>query len=160
VILILIPTWLSLRTFTVNHGPAKLYFSTPYTQVMPGEQFTLDLRVNTNGRAINAVQSHISIDPRLASIIGMTTDQSFCSLYTENTFSASQGTVDIACGTPHPGFEGDSLVVSLTLRANAAGSGTITVDPQTAQVLADDGKGTDILGNLPIYDLSVKQGSY
>ena len=159
-ILILVPGWLSYRTFVARSGTARLYFSTPYTQVQPNQDFTIDLRVDTGGHAVNAVQSALTLDPTRLQIVNMTTDRSFCTLYTENSFDANRGTVDIACGTPHPGFAGDSLVVSLTLRAKMAGDATIGVEPSSALVLADDGKGTNLLGSAPSYLLSVKQASY
>ena len=160
IVLILVPVWLSQRGFQLRQGPAKLYFSSPYTEVLPNQVFTVDLRVDTNFQAINAVQAHLQLDPKKLTIVNMTTNKSFCTLYTENSFDPSKGTVNIACGAPHPGFQGDSLVVSLSVRAKAAGSATIKADPQSAQVLADDGKGTNLLGSQSAYSVYIKQATY
>ena len=159
-ILLLVPTWLSVRTFVLPHGPARFYFSTPYTQVLSGQNFSVDLRVTTGGHTVNAVESTVQLDPKMLEITGITTDTSFCTLYTANSFDPVLGTVRIACGTPHPGFTGDSLVVTIRLRAKASGDATISVAKDDASVLADDGKGTELLGAIPTYQLSVKQGSY
>ncbi len=135
----------------------KMYFTVPNTTVSVGETFPLELRVQTGGQAINAVGSIIHFNPLYLEVVSMTTDKSFCSFYLDNTFDTIKGEVKVTCGTPSPGFTGDSLVVHLNMRAKILGTTTVSVDPANTNALANDGKGTNILGTHPDLELTINQ---
>lgn len=137
--------------------PAELYFVEPFTQYVAGQSFPVELRVRTNGTAINAIGFTLVFNPAYLEVENMTTDKSFCTLYTENSFSNDKGTVRLSCGTPRPGFQGDSLAVRLTMRARIAGSSAVLLDPSKTMILANDGKGSNIVESVPKLMLSVQQ---
>lgn len=156
IVILLVPA--TLREFTgATLKPAEFYFVQPMSQYVAGQSFPLELRVRTHGTPINAIGFTLIFNPAYLEVESMTTDRSFCTLYTENNFSNDRGMVKLSCGTPRPGFQGDSLAVRLQLRARTAGSTAVLVDPASALILANDGKGSSIVKNVPKVTLNVQQ---
>ena len=140
-----LPALLSTSRLLPGKGAATLIFSPPPKDLALGQVADIDLRLSSPRQAVNAVQAVIEVDPHQIELLGMTTQQSFCSFYAENTFDKIKGEVRLACGTPHPGFQGDSTVVSLRLRTKVVGTSQLTLRRSQSSVLADDGKGTNLL---------------
>lgn len=136
---------------------ARVYFATPQSSVIPGEPFPVEIRVQTDGTPINAVSAVVRYAPNTLEVVHMTTEKSFCTFYLDNRFDNIKGEVVVSCGVANPGFQGDSVVVRLTMRAKAVGTTTITLDQKESQVLANDGKGTNITDELPSLPLTIKQ---
>ena len=145
VLLLAYPRLAELPGLLPGHGHALLAIraSNP-DDLVPGEEFTVEVYVSTAGRAINAVGLDLTFDPTLLEMVRMSTATSFCSFYTENSFDTITGEVHLSCGTPSPGFQGESTLAVLTMRSKRRGSGEIRLAPG-ALVLANDGKGTNIL---------------
>lgn len=107
-----------------------------------GQTFTATVRANPAGQSINAVEATLKFDPTLVSVVSISKDGSAFSLWTvEPTFSNSAGTVTFGGGSPTP-FTAASNLVTITFRAVAAGSATVSFS--TASILAADGRGTDV----------------
>lgn len=139
----------------LNGNKAEFYFSNAPTQLNEGQSFPIELHVKTGREDINAVGSEIDFNPKLLEVVTMTTEQSFCTLYTENSFDNMKGTVKVSCGTPHPGFSGDSSIVKITFRPRTGGSMKLTMNAEKSQILADDGKGTNLVHSFPSLDIKV-----
>lgn len=135
----------------------RMYFATPQTGITPGQVFPVEVRVQTSGTPINAVSAVVQYNPAFLQVVNMTTENSFCVYYLDNTFDNIKGEVKVSCGVSSPGFQGDSIVVHLNMRAKAAGDTTVRLNKAESRVLANDGKGTDITDELPQLDLTVKQ---
>jgi hypothetical protein len=133
----------------IRNGGASFYWIGGNTNYVSGEEIPLELRMRTDGTATNAVQALLNFDPDQIEIIKMTTDKSFCTFFTENSFNNDRGTIKMACGKPNPGFEGDSLVVGLRVRAKVVGDLQIRLDKEVSKILANDGRGSTISGNIP-----------
>ena len=144
--LVLRPSLLSQST---NRGNLSIYFSEMPHTVPLGQNIPVEVRVRTGSTAINAAQVKLKYDPRVLDIIKMNTDQSFCSFYVTNSFDTISGEVNLACGTPSPGFTGDSVLIHLTMRAKGTGTTDLTLDPKATKILANDGKGTSLLHSVP-----------
>jgi hypothetical protein len=136
---------------------ADYYYLQVQEYIAVGQTFKVELHARTGGDAINAVGAHLQYNPFYLEVVSMTTDRSFCTFYTENSFDNQLGMVTIGCGTPNPGFQGDSLVVSLMMRAKFPGHTTIVPDPEYTQILANDGKGSNIMKELPELKLYINQ---
>ena len=134
---------------------ATLYFDNPPASVPVGSTFTADLRLHSD-TAINAVGTVIQFNPRYVEVTRMTTEQSFCSFYAENAFDNIKGEVHVSCGTPNPGFTGDSIVAEVEMRVKTLGTVTITTSADS-QILANNGKGTNLLQDHPTLTLISKQ---
>ena len=112
-----------------------------------GQTFTATVRAVPNGDNINAVETVLSYNTDVLSVVSVSKDGSAFSLWTtEPTFSNSNGTIELGGGSPTP-FTSTSNLVTVTFRTVAEGVGT--VEFTEASVLAADGRGTDVFGSAP-----------
>ncbi len=110
-----------------------------------GQTFTVNLRAVPNGDNVNAVESSLSFNPAVLSVVSVSKTGSAFSLWTtEPTFSNSAGTITFGGGSPTP-FTAASNLISVTFRTVAEGTGTVTF--KNSSVLAADGRGTDVFKN-------------
>lgn len=110
-----------------------------------GQTFTVTLRAVPNGDNINAVESTLSFNPAVLSVVSVGKTGSAFSLWTtEPTFSNSAGTIQFGGGSPTP-FTASSNLITVTFRTVAEGTGALTF--KSSSVLAADGRGTDVFKN-------------
>jgi hypothetical protein len=110
-----------------------------------GQTFTVTLRAIPNGDNINAVESTLSFNPAVLSVVSVGKTGSAFSLWTtEPTFSNSAGTIQFGGGSPTP-FTASSNLITVTFRTVSAGTGALTF--KTSSILAADGRGTDVFKN-------------
>ncbi len=129
---------------------AEYYFIPPPQEYVAGEDFDFEVRIKTGGAEVNAMGLHIKYNPIYLQVLNVTTDKSFCVFYTENSFNNTAGLIRISCGAPSPGFRGDSVAVRIKARATIPGRAEIRVDDQASQILANDGKGSNIMKSVPL----------
>lgn len=117
----------------------------PSTGVYSSEgTFTAQVMVTTGGQSINAADGTISFNPKELSVVSVNRSGSIFNLWvTEPTFSNSAGTINFSGGSPS-GFSGKTGSI-MTVTFRATGAGTTRVNFKTASVLANDGRGTNIL---------------
>jgi len=127
---------------------ASLYLAPGSGTYVIGGKFSVAVKVNTGGAVINAAEGTISFDKDLLEVAGVSKGGSVFSLWTtEPTFSNSAGTVSFGGGVPRPGFNGAAGgVCTITFKAKKAG--TARVSFTAGAVLANDGKGTNILASM------------
>jgi len=107
-----------------------------------GQSFTVTIQVNPQSKSVNAVEAKLSFDNTKLSVVSLSKTGSVFSLWTtEPTFSNAAGTIDFGGGSPSP-FSARSNLVTVTFKALAEGSATVSV--ASASVLAADGLGTDV----------------
>jgi hypothetical protein len=157
-LIVAVPTLLSLpRPAFLGGGPSHFYLIGP-TDINVDQTFPLELHLSSGGRSVNAVGIVLTFNPRYLEVTNMTTVESFCSFYTENSFDNIKGEIHISCGAPSPGFRGDSSLLLINMRGKNLGQTVINTKSQGAQILANDGKGTNLLGgSLPSIHLTIKQ---
>lgn len=110
-----------------------------------GQTFVATVRAVPNGDNINAVESSMSFDSSLLSVVSVSKEGSAFSLWTtEPSFSNANGTIDFGGGSPTP-FTASSNLLTVTFRTVAAGTAAVTFTD--ASVLAADGRGTDVFKN-------------
>lgn len=156
IFLVIAVPWLTSPDRHFGSGQARLTFSDAPQNLTIGQPFSVQLTLHTL-TTTNAIGLDLHYNPKMLEIVQMTTSQSFCSFYTENRFDNIKGEVQLSCGTPNPGFSGDSIILNLTMRAKNSGNTSITVDRNTLQVLANDGKGTNLINQAPKLDVAVLQ---
>lgn len=141
---------LSARNTYGQNG--TLYFSPSSSQHLTGETFSVALRVNTNGAAINAAEGSAVFDEMKVNVVSISKSGSIFSLWTtEPIFSNAEGTIDFAGGLPSPGYSGSSgLVLTITFKAKTATTvrGYTDIVLVSGAILANDGEGTNILSSL------------
>lgn len=109
--------------------------------------FTARVVVNTQGQSINAADATIKFNPRELSVVSANRVGSIFNLWvTEPTFSNSDGTINFSGGLPS-GYTGSSGNV-MTVTFRAVGSGPAKVNFGNGSVLANDGKGTNVLTSM------------
>jgi len=133
---------------------ASLYISPGTGTSFIGETFDISIFVNTGGQNINVIKVDLKFDPRKVQIVSPTAGKSFISVWvSQPTYSNVEGTASFQGGTPSPGINTSSgLVSTITFRAVAPGETVMSI-LDSSQVLLDDGRGTNILD-------SVGRGSY
>lgn len=125
----------------VAQAAASMYISAP-SSVIVGNTVTLNISVNTNGASANSFDGTVSYPAGLFEGVRGSYSGSICTLQISQP-DPSGGTANFTCGRPG-GYTGTGLVVSVVLKAIAAGSGTFGLSG--CQVLANDGQGTSITG--------------
>ena len=112
-----------------------------------GAAFTVNVRVNTAGEAINAAEGTLKFNPRELSVVSVSRASSIFNLWvTEPTFSNSAGTVSFSGGSP-AGYTGaGGTIMSITFRSIGAGASKVSFS--NGSVLANDGRGTNVLTSM------------
>ena len=135
-------------TGQANAASASLYLSPSTGSYTVGNTFLVQVKLNSGGVAVNAADGTLVFDPDKLEVTKITKTNSIFNLWVqEPTFSNSVGTIDFAGGMPSPGFTGSAgTIVNITFRAKVSGNANLTF--AVGSVLADDGKGTNILTNM------------
>lgn len=109
--------------------------------------FTVRVNVNSSGASINAAEGTISFNPKELSVVSVNRNSSIFNLWvTEPTFSNSAGTISFSGGLPS-GYTGSAGNI-MTITFRALGSGPAKVNISSGSVLANDGKGSNVLSSM------------
>jgi len=157
-ILLLVACCLLLVASPANGaGSASLYLSPPSGSYAVGGTFSVKIKVNSGGEAINAAEGTLIFNPDELQVVSLSKSGSIFSLWTTApTFSNFTGEIAFGGGTPS-GFTGTSgTIITITFKAKSVGSSNVNFS--SGSVLAADGKGTNILGNMNggVYTLKSK----
>jgi len=127
---------------------ASLYLNPSSNSYTVGNTFSVDIKVNTGGRAINAAEGSLIFDTNAFEVTGFSKGGSAFTIWTQDpSFSNSAGTIVFGGGIPNPGFTGAAgKIFSITLKIKTTGTGTINWS--SGAILANDGKGTNILASM------------
>jgi hypothetical protein len=130
---------------THTHAEAATLNLHPGTGVYAvGVPFTVTVRVNTSGAAVNAADGQFTFNPKELQVVSVSRASSVFNLWTqEPTFSNSAGTISFGGGSP-TGYTGSAGTV-MTATFKALGAGTPKVQFKSGSVLAADGQGTNVL---------------
>lgn len=129
---------------------ASLYLVPSAGTYTVGNTFSVQIKLNTGGTAINTSDGTLSFSPEKLEAISISkTDSIFTLWVQEPAFSNTLGTVTFAGGKPSPGFTGAAgTILTITFRAKTATFGTANLTFAGGSVLADDGRGTNVLTNM------------
>lgn len=123
-----------------------------------GERVIVKVIVSSNDVQFNAVSGNITFPSSIFEIESVSKTNSILNFWaTEPVFSKNLNTVRFE-GISLGGFQGfTGTAVTIALRAVKAGSGQVSFT--SGQVLANDGQGTDITGDLIGASFTVKEAS-
>ncbi len=134
---------------------ASLYFSPSTGTYEIGGTFKIAVKVNSGGEEINAAEGSISYDADILEATGVSKGSLFMFWTTEP--KAGGGSIKFGGGNPSPykGAAGNVLTISF----KAKKLGTAQVRFTSGAVLANDGKGTNILASMGSgnYTVSAKE---
>ena len=134
---------------TVNAvDSASLYLAPSSGTYTVGNTFSVEVKVNTGGLAINAADGTIVFNTNNLEVKSISKTGSIFTLWVqEPVFSNPLGTINFAGGKPSPGYTGASgTILTITFFVKTAGTGNLAF--ASGSVLADDGKGTNVLSSL------------
>lgn len=120
-----------------------------------GKEFDAVVEIDTNGYFVNAIQAHLVYDNRAVQVQSMNTNDSFCKFYIENSFDNDKGKINLSCGSPYPGFRGKNNVLKIRFLTKAIKSTEIRITDDSL-ILANDGKGTNLLKEYPNAEVKIK----
>jgi len=148
--LILVVSFLSFYFFSplkADAASAFLFLTPSAGAYNVGKNFPVTVQVNTGGVAINAAEGLVSFDPEKLGIVSISRTGSVFSLWTDEPAATAPGIIKFGGGVPTPGYTGTSGTV-FTITFNVKAAGDTTVNFVSGAVLANDGKGTNILSTL------------
>lgn len=124
---------------------ANLVISPSSVSTKVGKTFSVDLVVNNNIDAINAVSAAVSFPPDTLQVVSVSKKGSFLNLWAEEpTFSNNNGSISLEGVCLNPGFsKSTGSVITVTFKALQAGNVSVAV--KSGSVLANDGNATDVL---------------
>lgn len=112
-----------------------------------GNTFTARVVVQPQGKSVNAAEGTLAFNPNELAVVSVNRTGSIFNLWvTEPTFSNSAGTISFSGGVPS-GYSGNSGTV-MNIIFRAVGAGTAKVNFKNGSVLANDGRGTNILTSM------------
>lgn len=125
---------------------ATLFFSPSAKTVQMDDTFSVAFMVNSGGQAINAAEATINFPTDKLDVKSVSKSGSIFSLWAvDPKFSNASGTIYFSGGKPSPGYKGSAgKIITVTFQAQATGSAKLTISG--AQVLANDGQGTNVYG--------------
>ena len=148
---------LNLNKIKAEGGSSALTLDTPTQVNGVGKMFTVKVSLDTKGYFVNAVQSYVQFDPNVLEVETTDTRESFCKFYPENSYSNEKGLIKVSCGSPYPGFNGKNDVVIIQFLPKAIKDTQIALT-KDSMVLANDGKGTNLLHDFDNKEIRIKAG--
>ncbi len=136
---------------------ASLSLSPRSVTIEVGETTTVQVLVASTGQAINAAEATVSFPKELLEASAVSKSGSVLTLWAVDPASSNTGgTATFSGGLPSPGYTGGAKrVISITFRAKKAGTATLTLG--AAQVLANDGLGTNILSGTAGATITIRE---
>ncbi len=127
---------------------ATLLFTPSSGSMAVGSTFPVSVYVSSPAQSINAVSGVVSFPTNVLEVTGLSKTNSIINMWAqEPSFSNANGYIAFEGVVFNPGFQGmQGTIVTVTFRVRAAGNGQILLS--SGSVLANDGKGTNILNAL------------
>ncbi len=123
---------------------ASLMFSPLSGSFTVGDNIQAEVRVDAGGTPVNAVQATVYFPADNLEVLNISKNNAVFSLWpAEPVFDNLKGEIYFAGGQPHPGINKVENLITIEFKAKKEGVIDLTFDK--AEVLADDGKGTNIL---------------
>lgn len=134
---------------------ASLRFSPAGGNYEISESFSMSVVVESADTAVNAIGATLSFPADKLQVASLSREGSIVGLWAqEPSYSNSAGTVGFDGGILNPGFRGaGGKILSVRFRPIAAGEAKVSFS--RAEVLANDGFGTDVLKSLGTASFSI-----
>jgi len=113
------------------------------------EIFPMKIEINNIKNPINAVQADIGFEPQKVEVVDITTNDSFANIFIQKEINNEGGWARLTGGLPNPGFFADHGVFG-TVFFRGITPGLVKIEfLSSSLVLSNDGRGTNILKDLP-----------
>jgi hypothetical protein len=147
-IIILITALFICAGVVFSQQKAILYLNPISGSYKEGKIFKVKVKINTGKNKINSARGVIKFPKNNLEVLDIGKSGSIFTFWEPTTsFSNYAGEIDFGGGLPSPGFSGQSgKILEITFRAKSAGK--VKIDFQEGAILANDKKGTDVLGKI------------
>jgi len=130
---------------------AILYLSPATGQYQVGDTFMVEIRLDTQGEYINAVEANLNFSSDILEVKDLSQGNSVLTLWVKEP-TVSQGVISLAGGTPG-GYQGaNGILTKIVFKARVQGVGQVNF-LNNSKALLNDGRGTEA-------ELSTKNGSF
>src|SRR5262245_61826224 len=120
---------------------ATLYISPASGTYSAGNSFTVTVKTNTGGKAVNTAEATVTYSSNVLEVVRASQGSTFY-LASPGSPNSQSGSVYFGGGLPNPGYTGSGgNLGSITFRAKAVGTATISIS--SGSVLLNDGYGTN-----------------
>lgn len=138
---------------------ASLYLSPSSNSYKIGQNFTVNVFVSSTDQSMNAMEGIILFPVDKLNVVSISKSGSIINLCTqEPSFSNSSGTVGFGGIVLNPGFTGSAgKMISINFKAKATGDAVVSFS--SGSILANDGKGTDILSGFGNARFNIESGA-
>ncbi len=127
---------------------ASLLLAPPNSTFYVGDTVNIALFVNASEQPVNMFQGKITFPQDKLQAVSLSKDNSIISLWIqEPSISNQDGAITLAGGLPSPGFIGVAgKIITISFKVKSEGDAVINIED--AQLLANDGYGTNILKEI------------
>lgn len=134
--------------FAQNASAAATLKLSPNTGTFEvGSTFTVSLFLDTGGQEINALEVTLHFPPDKLQLVSPSGGKSIIEIWTaQPTYDNEKGEIRLQGGIPGGLNVSQGLITTLTFRAKKTGEALVRFGDES-RVLANDGKGTDLLGD-------------
>ncbi len=139
-----------LRTGIIDDGDGFAEFVIPSEgQYSLGEIFPLKIEISGVETPINVVQADLGYDKDVLEVVDFTITDSFATVFVQKEINNDFGYARLTGGVPNPGLIGSGGVLgTVYFRTKSPGLTQVKFLP-TSMVLANDGKGTNVIKEYP-----------
>lgn len=145
--------WVFGGTTQVQAAGFEIQTITPSCRI--GSNITLDILLNSSEVAANAVQGTIRFSPNLLTLVDLNTKSSLIQFWVQEPVKNNvSGLISFEGAILNPGYLGRAgKILELTFGCRQEGAASITFT--TGSVLANDGRGTNILDKLSGININI-----
>ena len=124
-----------------------------------GEIVTLPLELTNIKGSINVVQADLTFDPKYLEVVELSTDHTFTAFLVQKEFDNTKGYVRLTGGLPNPGYsQKTGLIGTVYFRTKQSGATELRY-LDSSLVLANNGRGTNLLSDYPRIPLIITPAS-
>lgn len=129
---------------------STLYLAPQFQSVYQGDNFLVEIRIDTENEEINTVEANLSFPADLLQVVDISNGSSILNLWAQPPSGSSTG-ISFVGGVAN-GFKGDGLLARISFSAQAIGETEINFK-KDSRVLLNDGQGSEA-------QLKLAAGSY
>ncbi len=134
---------------------ANLYFSPSSGNYGTGQTFTVSIYAGSTDQSMNAISGVVVFPSDKLSVVSLSKSASIVSLWVqEPSFSNGAGTVNFEGIVLNPGYTGSAgKIITIAFKTKQAGNAALSFT--SSSLLANDGKGTNILSGIGTANFSI-----
>lgn len=154
----LLSSFFLLLSTISNASAAVLYFYPQYVSIAPGEEALFELRLDTEGEPINAIELDGKLSGVAATLRTLDNSGSALSIFVERPSIEGRSAFRLVGGAPS-GIVGEHILARVSVRGELPGASRLSYVPETTAVLLADGAGGSASVRFLGADIAVEKTS-